>query len=181
MATSELPIGTVVASVFPPDEFAALVGDDGRFNPQSSQWVPADGRSVKGSSYAKALKNSELVHEYVRENAPDLRGVFVRGLNYSNIQSVQQDDNFKDKQDGLPEPNAVTQQGYRMAGTRQLDSINKHDVTLPGQHQVATTMHSGFWAISPQDYNGTQTFSIERKGKETRPKNIALFHYVKIN
>jgi hypothetical protein len=136
---------------------------------------------VKGSLYAKVIKKLEFVHQYTRENVPDLHDVFVRGLDYSNSQSGEPDI-LDDQQDQLHESNDITQRGYCMVGTRQLCPIKEHSVTLPGQHKVATTTTntSGFRAISRQPYNGPQTFSAAT-GNETRPRNSALFYYVKIN
>jgi hypothetical protein len=60
---SRLPIGTVVASLLPPTEFYASFS--------AKTWMLADG-SPAPASYVTAFKT---------ENLPDLRGVFLRGVN----------------------------------------------------------------------------------------------------
>lgn len=155
-----VPVGTVVASMIAPKEFARLVGDETNFDTRKSQWVPADGRSVAGSRYASAMTST----------VPDLRGLFIRGLNYA-----EPDKNRLTDQPAWadPEPN-------RQPGSLQADSVSEHHHSFAGQHQVQTNGSSGFWAISPQNYNGVQSTS-NFGGEETRPKNAALFYYIKIN
>jgi hypothetical protein len=62
---NELPVGTVICSFLDWKTFQLAVGGD-------KEWAPCDGRPVPGSYY------SQLVHQ---EDAPDLRGLFLRGRN----------------------------------------------------------------------------------------------------
>lgn len=64
-----LPVGSVVYSVL--DEAAFQFQNGG---PSPAVWILADGRNVAGSAY-QGLTGSSTI--------PDLRGVFVRGRNYS--------------------------------------------------------------------------------------------------
>ncbi|MCA9070299.1 MAG: hypothetical protein KDA84_15300, partial [Planctomycetaceae bacterium] len=72
---AELPVGTIVPSMLDPKQFWAANGDAAVFTPTKSLWAPADGRSVVGSQYGSSLR---------RRFAPDLRGVFLRGLNVTD-------------------------------------------------------------------------------------------------
>ena len=67
---SNLPIGTVAPSMLKPSLFAEAVGDVDRDTPA---WVFADGRTIAATS-RYSQKSGETV-------VPDLRGMFLRGLN----------------------------------------------------------------------------------------------------
>jgi hypothetical protein len=159
LSITGVPIGTVVASMLAPRDFARLVGDNTNFDTRTAQWVPADGRPVSGSKYASAATST----------APDLRGVFVRGLNYSE----------PDRDRSRQEPQWADTDPERRPGSLQSDSLQQHAVVFPGRHQVLTG-NTGFWTLSPQVYNGAASVPVTGD-RETRPRNIALFHYVKIN
>jgi hypothetical protein len=159
LSITGVPVGTVVASMLAPKEFAKLVGDETNFDTRVAQWVPADGRSVAGSKYASAATST----------APDVRGVFVRGLNYSET----------DRNRASTEPAWADTDPSRQPGSLQVDSMKEHAVMFPGRHQVMTG-NTGFWTLSPQVYNGAAGIPVAGE-KESRPKNIALFHYIKIN
>lgn len=151
-----LPVGTIVASMLKPSEFAQYVGDPGDFGKSTSTWVPADGREVDGSTYAKATSGQVRV--------PDLRGMFLRGLNYSYENNVRTGD-WADPELG------------RYAGHLQKDDFAEHDHAAKGVGQgVMMTPFAGGQMIIPTD----ATTGL-RGGKETRPKNVAVFYYIKIN
>jgi hypothetical protein len=75
----QLPIGTIVASVIEPQKFVRFAGDKPGFDAHNSTWVPADGREVSGSFYS----------EEVSSVVPDLRAMFLRGLNWSEPERVR--------------------------------------------------------------------------------------------
>jgi hypothetical protein len=68
----KLPVGTIVASLLQPSEFAKEVGDPETFDLEGSRWTLADGKSVSGTRWA-ALRGDAAV--------PNLCGVFLRGKN----------------------------------------------------------------------------------------------------
>nr|VFJ98120.1 MAG: hypothetical protein BECKLFY1418A_GA0070994_10791 [Candidatus Kentron sp. LFY] len=81
------PVGTIVASMLEWQKFAKVAGDKviligGKptFDPKRHKWSPCDGRDIEGSELAKHIpaKDAPGSPRYV---APDLRGVFLRGLN----------------------------------------------------------------------------------------------------
>jgi hypothetical protein len=167
---ANLPIGTVIPSMLNPMKFANEVGDPDEFQSERSKWAPADGRSVVGSRYASE----------VRGEAPDLRGVFIRGLNYTeagNDISTESEDKRKwaDPDDG------------REAGSLQEDTYKKH------RHSVRLIAHWRSFKGDTGKDSPLKDVSVGKKDKdyiaeadfagntETRPKNAAVFFYIKIN
>lgn len=164
-------VGTIITSVLDYDHFTRINGDPTVINPKVSKWVPADGRQIPGS------KLSELTQ---MQNAPDLRGRFLRGLNtiYSNgqpalsIATADEDD-----------PNS-----NRKPGDYQGDIIKKHSHEFSHMIQVAPTEpHSGPGGFkhSPAGSEAYNNYSVTGEnpdgGSETRPKNVSVYYYVKIN
>lgn len=151
-----LPVGTVVASILPPREFATLAGDSGSFDPIKSIWMPADGRPVQGSAYTKVLG---------RGRVPDLRSIFLRGLNV-----FDESEPLRDKTQQDPDP-------ARKPGDYQPDAFARHS------HRYGDTTNFGSGSEKAYDARprnlGYKT--EETGGDETRPKNSAVFYYIKIN
>ncbi|UCF84712.1 MAG: hypothetical protein JSV50_03520, partial [Desulfobacteraceae bacterium] len=91
---------------------------------------------------------------------PDLRGLFLRGIN-------------KDRTDGREDP-----EGEREAGSYQEDELQTHN------HRIGNT-----WADTDTKgyryYMGHGAFdnflTHSTGGKKTRPKNAAVFWYIKVN
>lgn len=154
-----LPVGTIVASIIEPRLFSKEAGDSGNFDPKTSTWVPADGRDVAGSHYA----------ESVTPLTPDLRGMFLRGLNYTDSNRV--------RSDGKQEPVGDA----RKAGQDEPDDFKRHT------HPVADTGPTGVIGPGPAHViqssaqPGPSSLIGETGGTETRPRNVAVFYYLKIN
>src|ERR1019366_6827966 len=72
---TNLPIGTVVASLLAQAEFAKESGDPDNFDVTKSKWTLADGKAVSGTGWAALRDNAPV---------PDLRGVFLRGKKNSS-------------------------------------------------------------------------------------------------
>src|SRR6202041_1042362 len=88
------PLGTVIASLLTPVEFAKEVGDSETFDVKTSKWTLADGKSVSGTYWAKLRGNATV---------PNLCGVFLRGKNNGKFlvgreknQSNKQRDDIED-------------------------------------------------------------------------------------
>jgi hypothetical protein len=120
-----------------------------------STWVLADGASVVGSSYAAITSNSTV---------PDLRGMFLRGKNNGRL-DAQQDPG-----------------GERTIGDLQADDFKSH------RHDLIVYDSAGSGNNYPTDYfpntsvTGVNTTAIQLSGgSETRPKNIAVNYFIKIN
>lgn len=153
---ANLPIGTIVPSMLPPSLFAREVGDPSVFDPEQSKWVLADSRQdITLSRYGPLLGNTA--------RTPDLRGMFLRGMNV----------------EGGADPDV------RKAGDAQPDALQKHAHT--------TTARGFLFNDTSTDYGYTSagaahapTASVEtvtgaNTADETRPKNVAVYFYIKIN
>lgn len=139
-----LPVGTIVPSYLSPQQMKENYGDE---------WILANGEEIPTSTlFYKVTGKTKL---------PDLRGVFVRGLNVN-------------RNDGNQDPDGQN----RQVGDFQRDDFLKHD------HSIHT---AGVWGRSFKGEDGEprtahkQDGNTEDKGgQETRPRNVALFYYIKI-
>ena len=156
--SSSLPVGTVVASLLSPGQFSESVGDPAVFNPEKSRWVLADARND--------ISRSKLSRIVGKSKTPDLRGMFLRGANDG-------------RSDGLQDP-----EGDRDPGNYQPDSVKRHSHERP-----ADVWDSGARNGTPVGGGGlgfSYTAPFPRTGEygesdETRPKNVAVFFYIKVN
>lgn len=159
-----IPIGSVIASTLPFDKFLQAVGEKAPYDSRRSNWAPADGRAVASQDYTALASTS---------NVPDLRGVFVRGLNVF------------DPGYSATNPLGAAQadpDGDRRVGGLQADTVGPHShpittlgswvaVHAGGTHGVANHYWFGQNGSATQNNVGTT---------ETRPKNVALFYYIRI-
>lgn len=146
---ANLPIGTIVSSMLKPSLFAESVGDLDRDTPA---WVLADGRAIDATS-RYSQKSGETV-------LPDLRGMFLRGMNEGR------DDGKQDPQDD------------RKAGGYQADTFARHDHGLFFHYRSFQGEDPG---ARPAIDRSTSAKSPSQGGEETRPKNVAVYFYIKIN
>jgi hypothetical protein len=136
-----------------PQKFARLAGDKPGFDPRTSVWVPADNRDVPGSQYAAEITTQ----------VPDLRGVFLRGLNKFEERRTRD----KDK-----DPDGDS----RVAGSLQLDT---NVVYVPQDKQKG-----GFdlaAATGPAPVAVRIRTTAGEDAEENHPKNVAIYYYIKIN
>jgi len=160
-----VPVGSVLSSMLSPADFATAVGDPRSFSPTTNQWSPADGRSVGGSGYEATTSSSTV---------PDLRGLFLRGLN-------QFDAHMGSRIDGFEDPNGNT----RRAGDTQADIVGTHSHRFgfgpAGMSQLGNgpdipVVHPNHPGVTANPlHTGTAG------GAETRPRNSAVYYYVRIN
>lgn len=146
----EIPVGTIMASMLNPIDLEKNYG---------VSWVLADGRDVTTSSRYYRISGFKKV--------PDLRGMFLRGLNEGR------DDEYSDP-DG----------DSRRVGYYQSDQFESHthlfdDNVRKADHGFGGGSYSRPW----EDYNSTGDFlKIKHAGgSETRPNNISVYFYIKIN
>ncbi len=163
----EFPIGSVLTTVLDWNSFSQITEDkpSSEWDAKKSKWAPADGRSVASSKYQRKIG---------KNNVPDLRGVFLRGLNkFDPFESTSVADVQKD-------PEGET----RVAGEFQPDIFKSHFHTTEkltlghkdhGYDPPAEDLDPGGWA----GYKRLKTDS--KGGLETRPKNVTVFYYVRIN
>lgn len=161
---SPLPVGMVISSVLEPSMFRESVSDIG----PDYKWVLADGRQIKESTkYFELTRNNKI---------PDLRGVFLRGINSGR------DDKFQDPD------------GERSPGHIQPDAIvdHHHTVNIPNAHEDKgdgrgyARINVNSYADEPHYKPTIMTSNIasidkENLSKENRPKNAAVFFYIKID
>lgn len=144
-------VGEVRYSVLNPEQFIAIYG---------KTWVLLDGRNINGTDLWKV---SKLV------NIPDGRGVFVRGSNMK-----------RDTQTGDPD-------GDRTVGSYQTDAFATHTHKYSDAHYAEVQCGNiglfGNKGDSDNDNNRCTTDQVTEAsgGSETRPRNIVLYTYVKVN
>ena len=155
-----LPVGAVIPSMFPLDKELR----DGR-----KIWAPADGSPVPpDSKYAKVISQQNWP-DSARGHLPDLRNMFIRGLNSFN----------KEK----PRTDSFAGDNGRFPGSTQEDSLESHSHRYIKTHSFAH--RTGSPTMKFFDGGGgptyTETDTTKSGGKETRPNNVALYYYIKIN
>lgn len=153
------PVGSIIASVLGPAEFAHSAGDPSDFDLKTSGWTLADGKSVPGTRYAEVTNNRAV---------PDLRGVFLRGLNV-------------DRSDGRGDPD------QRKPGTYQSDSVKSHShAVYPHAGKIIGRVKDSVPGAGAADTNENSRVLNAQTGdsgtaEETRPRNVAVYYYVRIN
>jgi hypothetical protein len=154
-------LGTVIASVLHFDQLCQAMNENPAFKAATSTFCPCDGRSITGSQLAKGTNIKDAV---------DLRGRFIRGLNEIYSADAPVLDIHSADEDGT----------LRKVGDYQADLFKNHS------HQSRTG--SGFnaggggapYARNDAGFN-VLTETTLAGGSETRPRNIALYFYMKIN
>jgi len=119
-----------------------------------SKWCPADGRQVASSRYELITSSNTI---------PDLRGLFLRGINSGRT-------------DGWRDPD-----GERQPGIPQMDTFKQHTHGFtyrePGDHGSSGQPGNGQGLVTV----GGSTGGADGGGTETRPKNAAVYYYIRIN
>ncbi|QJE98623.1 hypothetical protein [Luteolibacter luteus] len=157
-----IPLGSVISSMLPPQRYAEATGESSRFDGTKSRWVPADGRRVAGSRYSEIIGGA----------VPDLRGMFLRGLNEFEP-GLQRADGYQDPDGSL-----------RRAGQMQGDEFKSHDHKLLGENWMQAMVDgSGVFndGNSQAKKLTTNPTTTAAGGEETRPKNVAVYYYIRIN
>ncbi|HUC80344.1 MAG TPA: hypothetical protein VMR70_05475 [Flavisolibacter sp.] len=175
--SKELPIGTIVCSFLTFEQFNLASKNNEKspgsiFTTQKSRWAPCDGRPAPGSNFQRVTSQN---------NVPDLRGMFMRGLNM-----------LDPNQPVLPVVNGDPEN--RVAGHQQGDAIKEHSHNLEGssftyvnQHPSDRAQGGGGNTSRPLSFpNNNHTIKVKKDGEglnpnETRPKNVAVYYYIKIN
>ncbi|MCI0513809.1 hypothetical protein L0128_11400 [candidate division KSB1 bacterium] len=153
MSLNYLPVGTIIASMLTSSEFATEVGDPVNFDPKKCRWVIADG--------TKNLTGSKLFNEKKEITSLNLSGMFLRGIT-----------------DG------------RQPGSYQSDEIKEHEHELNAGVVYDTGGTDADWVANKRYFAYGRTIWPPRSGQpktakvggsETRPQNIAVYYYMKIN
>lgn len=168
----EFPVGSVLSSALSWDAFSQITEDrpSSEWDAGRSKWAPADGRGVAASQFARRTGSSSV---------PDLRGVFLRGLN--RFDPFESHGEVADEQKDPA--------GLRSAGSFQEDAVQQHTHTV-GQtmsdkradSQMGRTRFADFSPATTQAAHSTGGVSgPARHDNETRPKNVAIYYYIRIN
>lgn len=158
-SSKELPIGTIVSSILNFEQFSFATKNNEKssgsiWTSSKSKWAPCDGRPLANSKFSKLSS---------KNNAPDLRGVFLRGLNQFDVMETS-----------IPDPNKINPENKKV-GDYQEDVFKSHHHDLPGGGNTKPG-----WSlenVGRHDPNSTTDVG----GAETRPKNVSIFYYIKIN
>lgn len=169
--SQDAPVGTINASYLAPDQFYAASGcndkSPGRiWTSIYSTWSPADGRVVPGSYFQKVVS---------KDRVPDLRGMFLRGLNIMDpnpqvaLDTTKSDPDTRDVGEYQPDQFKTHEHHYGTPnylvpmnlGDRYFDGLFFHEGQIGADHMTHLDPGVG--------------------GPETRPRNIAVYYYIRIN
>jgi|GEM_PF-3191967 len=165
LAMGSTPVGTIIASYFSYEEITKA---DPEF---ASFWQPADGRNVvRDSAYFKAKTDGSLNNVKL----PDLRGTFLRGLNI-----------FENNPLAAAQNAAQLDPENRKVGQFQADENRAHGHSASisaGETNVRGT-GMGHQANKGEEIQWRSlSVSIGNSGgPESRPKNYAVYYYIRVN
>lgn len=158
------PVGTVVPSLLTESQFQSELG---------THWVLADGRNVTGTRFASLFGSNTL---------PDMRGVFLRGKDNGA---------GKDSERALGNYQTDAFQGHQhgqMFGSNAGHNIPENTTaSTGGTYQSSVGNASGYFS---GNFNGYQVITSNiyagsngtpRTDNETRPKNVTVNYFIKIN
>jgi hypothetical protein len=154
-----LPVGTVVASML----------NETQLNDASEGlWVLADGRNVARTDYSRLTGETQ---------APDMRGRFLRGMDPT----------------GATDPDGRARHaGYPQSDAMQMHVHDERSLLVMGDHYQHSASPQGVMGHSannqpayesrpsgpPRSVSGADSV---RTASETRPANIAVYFYLKVN
>jgi hypothetical protein len=159
------PVGTVISSFLTFDEMKKIDPDFQNY------WQPADGRLVnRATAYFKAKTDQSLNPVKL----PDLRGVFLRGLNAF------------DSAVGIPPATAAQlDPETRSLGHFQADDFKSHTHPITNNSPAFAYRVSGMGIQSNRGQEvqfAPPAISIGAAGgNETRPKNVAVYYFIRVN
>ena len=175
-AVDRLPPGTVVASVLKPQVFLR--------NGRNKKWRLSDASVIPPDSlYAMLVKEAGIEGG---DRLPDLRGMFLRGLNVGR-EDGRGDPDGVDRKAGEFQGGATKRPNRSFVGNTGM--AGRHTHTIEGAEPVLTGTEEDFQRnkrsreteTAPE---GRHYHTVEITGggdAETRPGNISVYFYIKIN
>jgi hypothetical protein len=153
--SSSAAIGSVQASLLTEAEFQSIFG---------TGWVLARGQSVSGSKYASITGVTTV---------PDMRGMFLRGKNNGRSDGNQDSGGERNLRNGNIQQDQM--QGH-IHGTNIYDDNVGGTGRSFGQMQFDNRNE-----ISTSFPRNDGTNGTPRTGTETRPRNITVNYFIRIN
>ncbi len=177
-----LPPGTIMASVLNPELFLT----DGR----EHQWHLADASSIPpNSKYLDIIREmgegQNVSIESANGRLPDLRGVFLRGMS-AGRRDGNQDPNGDDRLAGSYQSGATKLPNAPFTGETLESGEHRHNYRAPRDYRSGAGSHA---RAKPDggdqtEIAGLHTHRVEITSGgdvETRPANISVYFYIKIN
>lgn len=166
-----IPIGTIVAYAGPITDEADL---------KDKGWLPCDGRAVSRSEFGPLWK---VLQKTWGEgdggstfNLPDLRGVFLRGVDPKGLNDPDAKNRVASLQKGKEVVGSIV-------GSYQADALVKHDHPLPRPIFVHARSFKGEEdqdkPLKDSRGNLFMDHTGDTGGAETRPKNAYVFYIIK--
>ncbi|MCR9253697.1 MAG: hypothetical protein NXI20_24995 [bacterium] len=154
IAYTQNGLGTVVYSILEPSQFRAINGHG---------WVLMDGGLDLYNTYAKQWGDTKLAAISGLQKLPDARGVFLRGMN------VGQDSTIGDTQKN------------RKIGSYQSDQFKTHNHKYINYYKYNDFTAESFSHEAVIKHGSVSRETASSGGLETRPRNITLFIYIKVD
>lgn len=166
---SNLPIGTIISSMLPPEAFERQYG---------RAWVLADGSRVANTSgYFNVTGNNRI---------PDLRGLFLRGVNGARADG--KGDTLGENRDvGSYQDYATARPETPFSGSTNTTGEHTHTYDKARPYNSATGSHdraknSGNTGTTAASGEHSHSFVVTEGGdSETRPRNVSVYFYIKVN
>lgn len=163
------PVGTVISSILHPKLFAEAIGENEGDEFPKRKWILSDGSTVLGTEFARKTGNKPV---------PDLRGLFLRGIDTRSNNRVGGDfEDFSTARPKLPFKGSTSTDGGHshyagMAVNPAGDRYSAGGAPYPASTPIRTSVEG----------DHKHTFEVTSGGDdETRPKNVAVYYYIKIN
>lgn len=144
-------VGDVKFSLLAPDVFRVHHG---------TAWIPLDGLAW-ATEQGFDFTVTALHKAFGVATLPDARGVFIRAMNSG-----------RDPKAGDPEHG-------RLVGSSQPDTLKRHE--HPQMYSPQNFNHNGAETLRQVGHMATQHSTGAIGDDETRPRNIALYVYVKVD
>ena len=171
-----LPVGTVIASMLEFEKFQNIAGNT---------WKPADGRKISAKSkYATLTGNTTL---------PDLRGLFLRGLNQFDPAKGPRLDKYKDP-DGTRRKTGNLQEDATSLPKNKKNPFQGNALSAGDHSHIYFKARREGGRAGSDDRASSEASSTGSSGShshtvlitaggdsETRPVNIAVVYYIKID
>ena len=134
-----------------------------------SGWVLADGREVPGTKYARL----------VGPRVPDLRGLFLRGINVGRADAFADPDGERTPGSTQGDTTALPKDSFKTDTQGQHNHGNKNVGNGAGRHLTGRHEGPAFGAPKiPPD--GSHRHEVVGGDSETRSKNAAVFYYIRV-